>query len=348
MANSVPIEIEIRTLLLKKRTAREILAELLPRLYDGNTNYFDRRAIFSFAWNSGIHLPAIEQVPELLRMNQLVPWAWLSEFYARTRLAPDNDVTEAVVKGARTQEQIPDLLVSRAWDKFIPALVELRREVQRIREEKRRSQRQNLLDKLAFYRNEQLAEEEKRLLQLLDKMYPEDPQIKELGVDFNERWARHVISRHISSDQKIYEATETHVTLIDATVLEPIFKEWKAISLKRPELIYEFTVALLAMDMELMALEILGSEKLDFATDWLKAEVLLRSRRYIECLDHLVSLESRYGSDPETAFAVTYLRAQALWGLRQQGRALELIQTLLNVRPNYRSAASLLKDWSVA
>jgi hypothetical protein len=57
-------------------------------------------------------------------------------------------------------------------------------------------------------------------------------------------------------------------------------------------------------------------------------------------------MEIKYISDPETTFAVSYLRAQALQGLGQHGSALEIMQSIVRVRPNYRSAHSLILEWT--
>ncbi|MGE0762002.1 MAG: hypothetical protein AB7N80_01865 [Bdellovibrionales bacterium] len=348
MATAPQIELEIRSQLTHQKSARQVLADMLPRLFESGTNYQDRRAIFSFAVNCGIHLPLMEQLPEMLRLQQDVPWPWLVELCARTRAVPSSEVVEALVKGARTQEQIADLTCTRVWDKFIPNIQELRREVNTQREEQRRNQRQTLLDKVAFFRNERMTDEEQRLLDLMQKMYPDDEQIKKLQLEFGERWARHVINRHVTREEDIFEQNTLMTRPQDAALLDPAFREWRKIAIHRPDMIYEFAVALLMMNMDVMALEMLNQGNLDFAGDWLKAELLLRSHRHVECLDHLVHLEARYGSDPETAFAVTYTRAQALWGLKQHGRAIELLQTLANVRPTYRSAASMLKDWGAS
>jgi thioredoxin-like negative regulator of GroEL len=81
------------------------------------------------------------------------------------------------------------------------------------------------------------------------------------------------------------------------------------------------------------------------AVDWLYLDVLLKCRRYAEGLDALLTLERRYANDPETTFAATYARAQALAGLGQVGAAAALLKSLVSIRPGYRSAHSLLLQW---
>ncbi len=343
MPSNPHIEMEIRILLQKKFSPRQVLEHLLPRLFDSHLGHEDRRAIFSFAWNSGLLLPALEQVPELLRLQKPIPWSWVLELYSRSGLSPSPEVVEALIQGARIQGLKADLVLSNACDELAPEFKNLRQEVMDERAEQHRHQKQTLMEKLAFFRNERMVEEERRLLDTLKKLYPQDSSLKGLELDFRERWARHVIARHVSTEEAPLKSPGS---LSKDAALEPAFREWLNLSKRRPECIYDFSVALLMMNLDLWALEILetGSE-LDFACDWLKAELLLRSQRHIECLEHLNSLGLRYADDPETSFAVTYMRAQCLHALGQSAQAIELLQTLAGVRPSYRSATSLLKDW---
>ena len=62
-----------------------------------------------------------------------------------------------------------------------------------------------------------------------------------------------------------------------------------------------------------------------------------------EAVNHL---EIKYVDDPETTFAVAYLRAQCLRELGQEAAALETLRSLVRVRPNYRSAHALILEWA--
>ncbi len=346
MADAPHIELQIRNLLLSRYSPREVLEQLIPRLYTEALSTEDRRTIFMFAWNAGAFSQIGEHLPELFRLRRLVPWSFFLEFLARAKLKPDEFVIEAIIKGARRQNEVSDLVLSRSYDNVIPLLLEFRREVQRIQQEKRAALRKNLLDKLAFFRNENMADEEKRLIELLHKMYPKDGEISRLRTEFQERWARHVVSKHSSPSERSLDWTLTDLDVDLGKPLEAAFTELKNILSHRPEFRYEFAVAFAMMDLQDFSLQLLDVGAPDLACDWLKADSLLHSHRHIECLDHLSGLEIRYGSDPDTAFAITYYRAQALWGLKQPSRAMELLQSILAIRPNYRSAASLIKEWS--
>jgi hypothetical protein len=345
MAPPPALELEIRNMLLGKTSARDILDYLVPRFYDPQFSAEDRRILLAFAWNSGLYQQALDYFPDLLSKRQLIPWAWFAELLAKAKVPAAPELIESLLKGSRRQGQGLDLTLSRSWDAKIPEIARWRLDAETERKEKFAHQRQVLLEKLDFFRNEQLAEEERRLLQLLKKMFPDDRELAAREIEFAERWARHVISTHSSDAAGRNETTELMWGPEVLAAVAPMVNELKEIAAKRPELTHEFAVALLVMDLDSQAEDFLSVAAADPASDWLRAEVLLRSRRYVDCLDHLTALETKYAGDPETAFSVTYLRAQAFWYLGQPGRAIELIQTLVNIRPNYRSAASLLKQW---
>lgn len=345
MAHQTDTELEIRNLLLSKYAPGEIVERMSSRLYETQLPMNERRVIFAFAYNSGHFGKIMQHVPELLRLRSMIPWAFLVEILSRSKTRPGKDVLEALVKGARRQDQVQDLILAHGYDRFLPVLNELRNEVYKQREKEKVLQRQRLLDKIAFFRNEQLGDEEKRLIELMRKMYPQDPEVLKIQVEFEERWARHVIAKHGGVDMTITDHFEPTPNPKFQEAMAPAFQEMKARALNHPHLAYDFAVALMMMEFELWALEIIREAPPELALDWLQADALLRSRRFVECLDHLSTLEGRYGGNPETSFAVTYLRAQALWGLKQPSRAQELIQSILSIRPGYRSASSLLKDW---
>ena len=55
----------------------------------------------------------------------------------------------------------------------------------------------------------------------------------------------------------------------------------------------------------------------------------------------------RYDAHPkDKVVAITYARARALKGLGQDDLATDLLRSLVRVRPSYKSAQSLLMDWS--
>jgi hypothetical protein len=81
------------------------------------------------------------------------------------------------------------------------------------------------------------------------------------------------------------------------------------------------------------------------AKDWLQVELCLETRRFIDALEVIGFLEHKYAGDPEANFALTLAKAKAFWGVGKSGNAIDLLTSIQNVRPNYRSVSSLLHQW---
>jgi hypothetical protein len=340
------IELEIRGWLLQRLTAEEIFSRLADRFPDPEFTYENRHKVFSFAANANLYKIGLEVLSVMLNNRGAVPWAWTLEFFAKAKSNPERELKEAILKGAERQEHSADLALTFSWDKFIPEIVAIKSTAHTERVSQAKKQKQTLLEKLAFFRNEQLTDEEKRLLSVLRKMYPADEEIKNLESQFSERWARHVITHHarpVSSDWSEHTLTLTDPDADQAVA--PMVAEMAMLATDRHDVAYEFGVALLMMEQDEKALPVILSSPLDGPLSWLLVEALLRARRFVDCLDQLTKLEQSFGGDAETTFATTYLRAQAYWGLGQGPRAIELLEALTAIRPQYRSAASLLKEW---
>ena len=130
----------------------------------------------------------------------------------------------------------------------------------------------------------------------------------------------------------------------------PFFRETLKLAKNRKDLTFDLALSFHFMDRPQMALEILNGLKANetnSSTRWLKLELLLCNRRFVEALDLALELEIAEADDPETTFAINYIRAQAFWGLGQKDQALALIESLSRVRPNYRSIHSLKHKWSL-
>jgi hypothetical protein len=78
---------------------------------------------------------------------------------------------------------------------------------------------------------------------------------------------------------------------------------------------------------------------------WLRCELLLKGRRFLQLLDELDRWEASAANDPDQVVGILYLRAQALFGLGQTVSAIELMEMIASSLPGYRSAGSFLNTW---
>lgn len=339
------VELEIRNLLLSNYEPAEVFGRLLPKLFSPQTSLADRRSIFAFAYNGGLFKDLMLNSAELAKQRHSLPFSLLIETLNSVKVEPTKDLLDAIIKGAKRLELLDEMALARQWDHFSPEILEIKKNYLSTLNLRQQKLRDSLFAKLEFLKNERMVNEERDLLKLLGKMFPQDRNLPEAIRDFEDRWSRHIIAQHGQSELSKFEATETAFSQEELVHLKVIAKAMIEVAQQKPSAAYDFAIALLFMDYIPGALDVLFLAPQTVEVHWLRAELLLRGRRYIECLDLLAQLEQLLASDPDTIFAVTYLRAQALWGLGQGGNAMELLKNLIAVRPQYRSAISLLKHW---
>ena len=142
------------------------------------------------------------------------------------------------------------------------------------------------------------------------------------------------------------ERTLTVPSLPDEEMLDAFLREGERLAVKDREVASDLAMAFYFMEDYGRALEILTWAPMSVANEWFKAELLYGARRFIEAMEHLNQLEVKYSQDPETTFAVSYLRARCLKESGQATIALEILQGIVRVRPNYRSVNALLQEWT--
>lgn len=340
------IENEIRRQLLANIRPAQIFSSLSYKLHDESCSDQDKRSLLLFAYNSGLIRPIADNLAIMVRQKKYFPPDLLIEILALNIKLQQQELVGHLLKAVNELNLADEVIFSYRWDRLTDEIKSLRKHYLQKKSELLKKQRHILMEKLTFYRSEHLFEEEKKTLGILAKIWPQDPEIAILGEEFKERWARFVIGQRQSEMARSYQLKVEITDPREKKFLDFLGQELLQLAQMHPHYAYDFAILLSNMGEPINALRILinSPERLD--SDWLRSELLLQSQLNIECLEYLLTLENRYAENPETAFAVTYMRAQALWQLGQHHAAIELLQTLLQVRPNYRSASSLLTEWT--
>ncbi|NUM59251.1 MAG: hypothetical protein HUU56_11495 [Bdellovibrionaceae bacterium] len=233
-----------------------------------------------------------------------------------------------------------------------------------------------LLQKFTLFQSQNLREQAKVFLKRLEKSFPEDLSVKKMSRSFFEMDANSIFEKYKYKERyhvkKNIENPE--VVSVKERLEENIFNYHVAENCG-DEFVYlckDFIVLFLfieskksALDMSYVYLQKLAdknknsqisleSDTIDFIKNndinfiWLFLEVLILNERYLEVFQFLPRVERLFSDFSETFFATTYYRAQCLWHLGERNSALEVLESLINSRPNYRSADVLLEEWRKA
>jgi thioredoxin-like negative regulator of GroEL len=200
------------------------------------------------------------------------------------------------------------------------------------------------MQQLVTLRTQQLFEQEKILLSRLQRMFPGDPDIADVLRDHKERNALEVLSRRspLSRGTTLRDPAPSQETQLQINSMKTSLLE---AARQNPELVFDFAMAADMLEAPELALTILQQVPLTHDQQWFLLEVKLKCRRFLEVLSDLNQLELALAHEPETFFATAYLRAQAYWGMQQKHMAIEILENILEARPNYRSSSALLDLW---
>lgn len=262
-------------------------------------------------------------------------------------LPPKPVVFEALFKGLKKQSATEELLNARGWDKWDSRFGEIRRGLVDGKISEKMRFKENYREKFWFLQNQRMTEQAGRVLRQMLELFPEDEEFQNLKREFDEQWARDVLSNHVARhSMDAFERTRTQPAAADEEMLKCFLMEGEKIAVEHREFALDLAIAFWFLEDCDRALEILAWAAPGVSADWLKAELLIEGGRHIEGLEHLNHLEIKYIDDPETTFSVSYMRAQCLKALGQHAAALEVMQSIVRVRPHYRSAHALILEWA--
>ena len=334
-------------LLQKKSSSQDLSNDLVRMALDRSLTYEEKRSVWYFLLSSGRYGLAIHSLLQAIKNKDRIPFDVLVNLTAKFKIKPPNLITEAVLKGMRKLEALEDVISAKAWDSIDSRFAEVRNKILEKKYGEQNQFRENLKDKFHFLMNQRMEEQARRVLGRMLDLYPEDAEFLNLKDNFEEQWARNVLANHRASTQfENHALTRTQPSAAEDEMLDCFLKEGEKICLEQRDFAADLATTFLFMEEHSRALDIIAWAPVNRANDWMRAELLVRARRFIEALELLLHLEVKYVNDPETSFAVSYLRAQCLQASGQSDVAVEMLKSIVRLRPNYRSAQALIMKWS--
>jgi thioredoxin-like negative regulator of GroEL len=345
-----PFETEIGALLRDLKDPASVAEDLVRRWNMNVLTADEQRDCAQFFNAAGLYQTFFQQIRTQTSDNAQIPWAQLADAVGLSRIKPSSIELDAIFEGAKEQSGLSDLVLSHQLDIWSRRFPETRAQIVKLREEELEAKRQKLKEELEFMRANRLVEEEERVLEEAEALFPSDVEVKQERESYDMRWAREVIAR-VSLENETPQADDLarradRLTPEQDATKRLIVDRALEVAGTHADLAYELAMALHFMDFHTEAIAVLEKAPEGAAADWLRLDLLIAARLFVDALTEAQTLESRYASDPEATFATAYARARALKGLGQTELAIDLMRGLVRVRPGYKSAQSFLMDWS--
>jgi hypothetical protein len=341
-------ENQIHDLLVEHEDTARVAVELVVRWNRNLLSEAEQVDVAQFLLRSGQWPALLSQCEKLLKDAKTLPWTFFTEVILELDLELSENEINALLEGAKAQDSLRCLATVAGAETWGDEIIEMRNAVWAERAQALEQRRSDLRDRLEYARNQRLFEEEERVHAEYEMVFPFDTELKSNKKSFEERRAREVISKGIRHEKTEIDFEENLAALPadQMAAQEDLIKSVKSRARANPKMAYDLALFLAFMDLPWEALGILRLHPDSPAVDWFALDLLLKSHRYLDALDEAGRLEIKYASESETTFAAIYARAQALWGLGQKTMAIDLMRSVVKVRPHYKSAHSLLLAWT--
>ncbi len=341
------IELVIRDLLLAHKDNKIVAQKIIERLKTEKMNRNEKKTFVAFLINQGMYREVYALFTDWFTEKKRIPLRHFLFTLNRSGFRPGRDFLRYLFEAQNELEEKDRFRTFAPWEDLSSQISQMRADLVRDLEERMVKRRREYFDKLEFLRDQRMIKEEERLLKKLAERYPEDQEIVRREQEFKERWARHLLAeKALEAVQKdIFERRHT-LTAEQLKWADEFSELMEECLVDHPSQAYNFSLGLYFIELYEQALILLRHAQKDASTLWFRLEILLKARRFIECLDDIMHIEDELSDNPETTFASTYLRAQVLKGLGQTSKAIELLKSIVAIRPHYRSAHSLLLEWS--
>ncbi len=338
------VEKEIQKLLQSKKTPLVIAKKLLKKLKIDNTPEAFL-AVCQFMYQSGLYDLLIKTTIDRLKNREVIQWGLIIEILESNKIKIPKEKRAFFIKGIMEQNQIALMLTSHKWDKYFPKLVSMKsKQVTQIRK-KNNPYASKLKEDLKFIRAQGILKKEGEILKELKKIDPENPELHDEWLKFREKWGRQIILNKKTSmlNKSIISAAPSSEK--EKKQAEQIAHSIKTVLQDTPGKSYDMALLFSFIGYPHLAIHILKDHIHDISSQWLYLDLLLQSEFYVNCLSFVDMMEVQYSEDPETVFALTYIRAKAYYGLGRKKQAKDILSDLLKVRPNYRLTHHILKQW---
>jgi len=328
-------------------TLVEVSESLLLKSASSKISRKELYQIAQFFLLAGLHKDFFRQFPRRFFEKELITWPQFVEILIQNKIKISNRVIQAIYEGCDETKSLKHLALNKKWLTYDIRFQKIRQNLWEKKVENLEKMRQNLIQKIEFLKNHRLIEDEKKAYLKYMEVFPEDDSIQQLYEDFKERQARDLINKKIEQKKvkEISITTSEYVDIEEARLAQRLLDEVMKMVQSQPHLAYNFSIMFVFFEMFDLALKLLEFAPKNPSSLWLKMELLFLNEDYFKLLTEaeLLERDSQF-ENIEDSLALIYYKARAYKFLNQKSQAAELLNSILKIRPHYRSAQTLLSE----
>lgn len=344
--DSSRIEIIIQKL-LQDFDVTYVADDLLKKWDRGELSEKDQDIAAQFLLNTGLHQTLQNQYSKQLTQDRYIAWIPFLELLSQNETELHDDIVEAILVGMTESNKLEDIIFAQKsgqLHKRFKKVIDTYLEEKKANLEKEKNE---LKMKLQRYSAERMDTEVRNVSLLLREKFPTDQEILELTSDLDLARIRSLVQKKERDLNDIFQVEEGTKN-VDPKILEEKKKLAANVvenAKKNPNTAYDLSIMLTQIEVYDEALECLSYAPESFEKDWLKLELLIKSGNYINAINESFEIEKKYPQNPNTIFSALEYRAQALYGLGEKEKAIQILETVIKVSPKNQTAKVLLHTW---
>ena len=303
-----------------------------------------------FLYNAGLYKQLIQFARDQLQNKKPVPWPFVIQSLTDHKLSISENHAKILYKNILSKiekKNSPYLFACKNWGENFQEF-ELFRTVflEKLREENITT-KEELLKKLEFVQSQGLIDEERKIINQLLEAEPDNGEYLQLQKNLKEKMALQFIKKQRKSHQNLQFQRENTLPFIskNTPLKKRLLKDIFAVSHKHPEKTKNMAVFLYMMGWPDAGTQLLDKEPLNQETSWFYLEWLMEMKQYTACVELAHQLLQNTDEDPEKLFFINYITAQAFYHLGEKKKAITYLNDIITIRPDYKSAQSLMEKW---
>jgi tetratricopeptide (TPR) repeat protein len=355
------VELQIQQLLLGK-SAPEKVVENLINLYSPETqpSKEELEKIAIFLLTTGTYIELNQYLSKALIYSLDIPWGHYCESIFLSSALITETIKSALLEGAKATNSLNELSRSNKLDFYEEGLKTIREEKRKKLDKDREKEKQELFSNFETLNAQGLVEDADEIFQKLLLKFPDDPNIAALSKKGKKLVSTHQLEKFVKKNKEIYLPLEIYVppspesqeilNAIKSSMDEALHEQEVHFGKEDLELRHDFIIAELMLENYSDALNlcpVVASTNAKFAenTLWVRLEILFQLRKFVELLEEIKLIEPLFKPRPDATIALSYLKALCLWELDEATLAIHTMESIVFIRPHYRSASIILQEW---
>lgn len=326
----------------QSKSALDCLNSFLPFWRARGFSTTDINIISHFLFIHGLFKELIQINMENIEKDDPVSWFYLGKALQNMEPNLKSPVYDKLKHYIIENRKLDEFTVSDLFERLFPNETEIKFQQLQQKMQIKERLRQTLLDQIRVFNHSRNYNIEKQTIQKFKKFFPNDKLANELLSRFEMEDLQRFFQRYQNENKKVSipvvkKFSQAEIDLIEkyysSALSEPI-ENWEGY-------IYLF----IFIDAYEYALKLVTQLPPSESMMWLHMELLLLNRKFAEGLSFVNSMELKFKEDPLFFKSKVYYVAQCFWGLGEHKKALELMQNLAEVHPDFRLTSSFLKEW---